>query len=217
MRIIFQISIISFFVSIFFSSCTIEKRRYTKGFHIESSAAKNNFQRKRLEQTKESKVETSLSDSTSRAEKKPYEYSDEEIESLKTLSTSLDENVILETHPIAVLDDKNSILESQYKPLTVKTKINNAIDKLFSKTKNDTSNTDESRKINILALLSLLFSVTLFLSPLGLLLGVLALNQFSEYPEKYKGKWMAIVGVSIGTLVLFLLLLTIIVIAITLG
>ncbi|MEI8137119.1 MAG: DUF4190 domain-containing protein, partial [Bacteroidota bacterium] len=46
---------------------------------------------------------------------------------------------------------------------------------------------------------------TIILAPLPLIFGLIALHQFKKDPEKYKGKWMAIVGVIPGLLALFIL------------
>lgn len=66
------------------------------------------------------------------------------------------------------------------------------------------------KKYNDMAIASLatfILYFTIILAPLPFIFGLIALNQFKKNPEKYKGKWMAIVGATPGIIALCILLL----------
>jgi hypothetical protein len=65
------------------------------------------------------------------------------------------------------------------------------------------------KKYNDMAIASIatfILYFTIILAPLPFIFGIIALNQFKKNPEKYKGKWMAIVGVTPGIIALCVLL-----------
>jgi len=68
----------------------------------------------------------------------------------------------------------------------------------------------QAKKTNGFALASFIAACVstfiIYLLPVALILGVIALFQMSQYPEKYKGKWMAIFGVVFGAVLGLLVL-----------
>lgn len=62
----------------------------------------------------------------------------------------------------------------------------------------------------IASIATAILACTIILSPLPFILGIAGLNQISENPEKYKGTGMAAVGMVVGGLGVFVLLLLII-------
>ena len=63
----------------------------------------------------------------------------------------------------------------------------------------------EFNPMAIASIATFILYFTIILAPLPLIFGLIALHQFKKDPEKYKGKWMAIVGVIPGLLALFIL------------
>ena len=53
----------------------------------------------------------------------------------------------------------------------------------------------------------LCFSFLIIPAPVSFVFGLVALGEFKKYPEKYKNKWMALISVILGCIVLFLLLI----------
>ena len=53
----------------------------------------------------------------------------------------------------------------------------------------------------------LCFSFLIIPAPVSFIFGLVALGEFKKYPEKYKNKWMALIPVILGCIVLFLLLI----------
>ena len=67
-----------------------------------------------------------------------------------------------------------------------------------------------AKKYNAMAIASLstfILYFTIVLAPVPLVFGLIALHQMKKHPEKYKGKWMAVIGVIPGIAALFILLL----------
>lgn len=66
------------------------------------------------------------------------------------------------------------------------------------------------KKYNDMAIASIatfILYFTIILAPLPFIFGLIALRQFKKEPEKYKGKWMAILGITPGIIALCILLL----------
>jgi hypothetical protein len=62
------------------------------------------------------------------------------------------------------------------------------------------------KKYNSMAIASIatfILYFTIIFAPLPFIFGLIALNQFKRNPEEYKGKWMAIVGVVPGFIIIF--------------
>ena len=180
----------------FLSSCSVEKRIYSSGYHVKwkndlkvftEKSKKEDIKTIRLEIT-ESKEElvvaNNIIDNSSKTDK------------LKTTTVTSQTEVqkkkptfrIAETHKKEVnknsFDDRSSIqpgLKKGIKTLTI--------------------NPRNSKKINTLGLLSFIFAffslILLGIIP-SLILGAISLRQFKDNPEKYKAKWMPIFGVVIG-------------------
>lgn len=53
----------------------------------------------------------------------------------------------------------------------------------------------------------LCFSFLIIPAPVSFVFGLVALGEFKKYPEKYKNKWMALIPVILGCIVLFLILI----------
>jgi Domain of unknown function (DUF4190) len=66
------------------------------------------------------------------------------------------------------------------------------------------------KKYNDMAVVSIatfILYFTIILAPLPFIFGLIALSQFKKDPDKYKGKWMAILGITPGIIALCILLL----------
>ena len=48
---------------------------------------------------------------------------------------------------------------------------------------------------------------TIIFAPIPIIYGLIALHQFKKEPDKYKGKWMAVIGIAPGIIALCILLL----------
>lgn len=57
---------------------------------------------------------------------------------------------------------------------------------------------EEKKRLNTFALISFLCAVLIFPVAFAPIFGILALNQIKSHPGKYKGKWMAMVGIVAG-------------------
>jgi hypothetical protein len=75
-----------------------------------------------------------------------------------------------------------------------------------TKNNNNQYNSSES-EINGFALASFVFGILGFIPLLGIILGVIANNQISKNPNKYKGKGFAIAGIALSFFWIFILLL----------
>ena len=180
----------------FLSSCSVEKRIYSSGYHVKwkndlkvftEKSKKEDIKTIRLEIT-ESKEElvvaNNIIDNSSKTEK------------LKTTTV---------TRQTEVQKKKPTFrtAESNQKKVNKKVfdRLPNIQPGLKKGIKTLTINPINSRKINTLGLLSFIFAffslILLGIIP-SLLLGAISLKQFKDNPEKYKAKWMPIFGVVIG-------------------
>lgn len=178
-----------------FTSCTIEKRLYKKGYHIETS-----FKKKRVHQPTV-RANNTVKIERKRFEKKPINATAKNtvLDQVKTLPTTVitkkkQPNII----PIRKKSNSDNIISSQKKGVTT--------DEDPAKTKkNDLIN--NPLVIFSFALVLLSFALALFfffflLIPLPAILalpfGVAALNQFKKYPGVYKNKGFAITAIIVG-------------------
>ncbi len=182
-----------------FSSCTMEKRIYSSGYHIEWKngnriLAKKEFENdKRREQTELNKVVT-------------IEQSEMAGYMVKNTSTTIDQNIIASVdNELIFLAKKETINFTTIQKRDINNQqvtINSSIKSEFkNEIKTFLKNSDEKPKINTIGLISFISAIlAFFIIPaiLSLFLGAKALRQFKRNPEKNKGKWMAKVGVVVG-------------------
>ena len=183
-------------VLVCFSSCTVEKRIYSSGYHVKWKNDKKVF----AEKSKKEDIKTIRSEITESKEELVVANNiidnSSKTDKLKSTTVTIQTEVqkkkptfrIAETHKKEVnknsFDNRSSIqprLKKGIKTLTI--------------------NPRNSKKINTLGLLSFIFAffslILLGIIP-SLLLGAISLRQFKDNPEKYKAKWMPIIGVLIG-------------------
>jgi hypothetical protein len=179
--------------ALFFSSCTIEKRIYSSGYHIEwnknnrafvseevgnneRKGQKEHIQPELAEQSE--MVDQSMNASVGRG---PIVTAKKDLVSFATLQKREINKQNVTIVPTIQANNKKGILT-------------------FSKT------SDEKPKINILAIIS--FICAIFSFPIitffwigiipSILLGAIAIRQFKNNPGKYKGKLLAIIAVIVG-------------------
>ena len=180
----------------FLSSCSVEKRIYSSGYHVKWKNDLKVF----TEKSKKEDVKTIRSEITESKEELVVANNiidnSSKTDKLKSTTVTIQTEVqkkkptfrIAETHKKEVnknsFDNRSSIqpgLKKGIKTLTI--------------------NPRNSKKINTLGLLSFIFAlfslILLGIIP-SLLLGAISLRQFKDNPEKYKAKWMPIFGVVIG-------------------
>ena len=180
----------------FLSSCSVEKRIYSSGYHVKWKNDLKVF----TEKSKKEDVKTIRSEITESKEELVVANNiidnSSKTDKLKSTTVTIQTEVqkkkptfrIAETHKKEVnknsFDNRSSIqprLKKGIKTLTI--------------------NPRNSKKINTLGLLSFIFAffslILLGIIP-SLLFGAISLRQFKDNPEKYKAKWMPIFGVVIG-------------------
>ena len=180
----------------FLSSCSVEKRIYSSGYHVKWKNDLKVF----TEKSKKEDVKTIRSEITESKEELVVANNiidnSSKTDKLKSTTVTIQTEVqkkkptfrIAETHKKEVnknsFDNRSSIqprLKKGIKTLTI--------------------NPRNSKKINTLGLLSFIFAffslILLGIIP-SLILGAISLRQFKDNPEKYKAKWMPIFGVVIG-------------------
>ena len=180
----------------FLSSCSVEKRIYSSGYHVKWKNDLKVF----TEKSKKEDVKTIRSEITESKEELVVANNiidnSSKTDKLKSTTVTIQTEVqkkkptfrIAETHKKEVnknsFDNRSSIqprLKKGIKTLTI--------------------NPRNSKKINTLGLLSFIFAffslILLGIIP-SLLLGAISLRQFKDNPEKYKAKWMPIFRVVIG-------------------
>lgn len=181
----------------FLSSCSVEKRIYSSGYHVKWKNDLKVFTEKSKKEgiktipseittlNEELVVASNIIDNCSKTDKVKVSkaiINQPEVQKKKPTFR------ISETHKKEVnknsFDDRSSIqpgLKKGIKTLTI--------------------NPRNSKKINTLGLLSFIFAffslILLGIIP-SLILGAISLRQFKDNPEKYKAKWMPIFGVVIG-------------------
>ena len=184
----------SFFIGLFFSSCSIQKRVYTNGYHI----TWNTKHKSSTSSSKELLTET-----------KGTYISENEIEQVQP------EFEQVSNDPIEITN--NSFINQAIEKPTTKDLIRKTSEKeKVRQLKNISSHPlkkdlktqkekSPNAKINgfglasfIIGILSVLF---LFIGIIGLVFAVISLRQFKNNPAKYSNKWMAIVGLIIGEIV----------------
>lgn len=185
----------SFFIGLFISSCSIQKRVYTNGYHI----TWNTKHKSSTNSSKELLTET----------KATYN-SENEIEQIQPEFEQQVSNDPIEIKAISFIEQK--IEKPTTKDLIRKTserenvrQLKNISSHPLKKDLKTQRERNPDAKINgfglasfIIGILSILF---LFIGIIGLVFAVISLRQFKNNPAKYSNKWMAIVGLIVGEIV----------------
>ena len=183
------------FLVLCFSSCTMEKRIYSSGFHIEWNSNNRNLVKKKSEHHTNGRHKKQKKLGPLEQSNTPNYNSNEEMD--LTVTASLDDKSIVlvnrEIINLATIQDSKSNKQVISINSSIKSDFKSGI-KTFSE------NSDQEPKINTLGLisfisafLSLVFLPFAFVGILpSLLLGEISLRQFKRNPEKYKYKWRAI-------------------------
>ncbi len=174
------------------SSCTVEKRRYMSGYHIEKNSNLKTAQKSSKETKNEQTVEIIKQDETN------------------TFSTEKDGTLIYKDNTSASTDiDANEVVklsnttakESKKSEIVKEIAI---IKSLFLNTRNTVESPLNAPKVHWGAIAGLVTGiVSIFIAgiPLGacaIIFSAIALKKIRESPELYKGKGMAIAGLICG-------------------
>jgi len=202
-----HLSVIGLALMLVFSSCTMEKRMYMSGYHIEWKKGKHNSDKQELvsndneKKTEQNKIAT-------------VEQSDNETNTIDNTTTIKDETIT------ASADDKQIILPQKKKINLYSSHKAKAVNKeeqvkqtfksiLKKEPKSTLSNGEEQLKINGMALAGFICSIVglllvlitgwpFLLGALGVIFSAIGLKQISN--GKGKGKGLAITGLIAGSL-----------------
>jgi hypothetical protein len=180
-----------------FSSCTVEKRIYSSGYHVKwkndqkvfaEKSKKKDFRTIPTELTtsnEELVVANNIIDDCSKTDKVKVSkaiINPPEVQKKKSVFR------LAETHKKEVnkkaFDNRSSIQPTLKKGINTFT--NKSVDE------------PQINTLGLISFISAFFSLMLIGIIPSLLLGAIALKQFKKNPEKYKAKWMPIFGVVIG-------------------
>ena len=193
------------FLSLCFSSCTMEKRIYSSGFHIEWNSNNRNLVKKKSEHHTNGRHKKLKKMGPLEQSNTPNYNSNEEMD--LTVTASLDDKSIVlinrEIINLATIQDSKSNKQEISINSSIKSDIKNETIKI-------PKDSDPVQEANTLSLLSFIFAMlsivfisiggfaAFLLALIALPLGAIALRQFRRNPEKYKNKWLAIAGVIVG-------------------
>ena len=180
-----------------FSSCTVEKRIYSSGYHVKWKNDQKVFAEKSKKKgiktipseittlNEELVIASNIIDNCSKTDKvKVSKAIINQPEVQKKKSTFR----LAETHKKEVNKnsfDNRSTIQPALK-IGIKTFTNKSVDE------------PQINTLGLISFISAFFSLFLIGIIPSLLLGAFALRQFKKNPEKYKGKWMPTFGVVIG-------------------
>lgn len=184
----------SFFIGLFISSCSIQKRVYTNGYHITWNTKQKSFNNSSKELLTETKVTYNSENEIEQVQPELEQISNDPIE----ITTNSFINQTIEKPTTKSLIRKTSEKENLQQ-------LKNISSHPLKKNLKTQSEKNPDAEINgfglasfILGALSLLF---LFTGIIGLVFAVISLRQFKNNPGKYSNKWMAIVGLITGEIV----------------
>ena len=205
-------------IIIFMSSCTITKRVHRSGYYISSN--KNVKATKEKEESKAFIVDVKI-DSTTLA-------SNNKTEKIEVLINKKSNSYQYEKAEIKVV--KTPVLKEKtksFEKITAHKNYKTNVEQIETNNKNKVTN-GFGLKSFIFGLLGLLFGIAVLFTALALIPVVLfaflalifaikAMAQQKRNPNKYKDKWMSIVGLVIGAAVIFSLIAIIIIVIIALA
>jgi hypothetical protein len=181
-----------------FSSCTMEKRIYSPGYHVEWKNGNRIFGKKELvPDISREQIELNKLEAIEQSEKVSYmiDNSNEVIDQYIIASVN-NESIILDKK------GKNNFSTIQKNNNYQEVIINSSIKSDFKNgVKTFSENSDQeprNNKFGLISFISAILSIVFIGILPSLLLGAISLRQFKRNPEKYKNKWMAIVGVVVG-------------------
>ena len=193
------------FLVLCFSSCTMEKRIYSSGFHIEWNSNNRNLVKKKSEHHTNGRHKKQKKLGPLEQSNTPNYNSNEEMD--LTVTASLDDKSIVlvnrEIINLATIQDS----KSNKQEISINSSIKSDIKNETIKIPKDSDPVPEANTLSLLsfiiAILSIVFisigGFTAFLLALiALPLGAIALRQFRRNPEKDRNKGLAIAGVIIG-------------------
>ena len=200
------------FLVLCFSSCTMEKRIYSSGFHIEWNSNNLILVKKKSEKYTNGRHKKLKKLGPPEQSNTPNYNSNEEMD--LTVTASLDDKSIVlvnrEIINLATIQDS----KSNKQEISINSSIKSDIKNETIKIPKDSDPVQEANTLSLLsfifAMLSIIFTlvgVGILLSLIALPLGAIALRQFRRNPGKYKNKWLAGTGVIIGYVGSFVCLL----------
>ena len=185
------------FLVLLFSSCTMEKRIYSSGYHTEWNRRNKTFVKKELgnnnikQQAEQNKTVSIKQSNTLRSSKRNTTVIDNKTGFAESQSITLEK--LKTTNLSRIKKHESNNPETIIKPLT-KTNFDNKFEPPIL-------NSNEEPTTNTLALISFISAMLaiLYVGILpSLLLGVIAQRQINKNPEKYKNTWMAKVAILVG-------------------
>jgi len=219
MKSIKQLSLIVLSITIILCSCSIEKRLYMSGYHINLNKSKHNpYNRELVSNTNSNHSELNQIETVEESENEVNIVNNSSTISEEKITASVDNQQIIFSQKEKinlVSSDKVQTLEEEEKVVVDK---NNSSLKteLKKETKIDSENGDHV-KTQPLALTSFILSMVglilnmlaWFFGPLSIIFGIIALSKIKRDKTKWKGKGFAIAGIVIGivSIPVFLILL----------
>lgn len=190
------IILFSLLTSLFFNSCSIQKRVHTNGYHINWN---NNYKC-----SKDSNKDELLT------ENKATYISEDEIEQTPVKTEKVSKPCINPTansfiDQVTEEPTNNDLIRKSARKKDKRQHLKNKSTYSLKKSIKTQNKKNPEAKINGFGLTSFILgalSVFLFFTGiLGLVFAVISLRQFKNNPGKYSNKWMAIVGLIIGEIV----------------
>ncbi|MBT8194956.1 MAG: hypothetical protein KJO64_00885 [Bacteroidia bacterium] len=206
MKTISYISLIALCITVIFSSCTIEKRLYSSGYHVEWFTGLNKAKKNKVPSSAHS---LAINDSSTVTELEPTQASSNNPENV-TASVSTDHSPVLDL-PNATQNkwhsnNSSNVFNAKGTSTTIPSNESGTNNNIDDESEPRTNPNALIGSISALAIIVLAFTTTgaaLFWG--AVILGVIAaifsgigLSQINKYPKKWKGKYFAIAGVIIA-------------------
>lgn len=191
-------------------SCTVEKRRYTSGYHVEwHRNTKQAPSESELSEAEDSVTESFEQPSTAPAhEEGALQGESTESEASELLASNDEEEVqLVKRGEVQVQNFKVLAPSNSDTKLTVQAK------ERLSRMLNDTPDTRSRKRTNVFALLGFIcaiigfFRFTLILASLAIIFGVIGFEMIRQNKRSFKGVGFALLAILLGVIELILLLL----------
>lgn len=177
-----------------YSSCTVEKRVYSSGYHIEWNNS-NRLAKKELGNANKAKSQIVTAEE-SEIVSSVHHHSVEEIDQKMIASADYEPIVNDKKENSNLAPIRNSALDKQETTLDPSIIANSKTEK-YTLSENSVEN-PQKNKMALASFISAILAILYVGVIPSLLLGAIALSQFKKNPGKYKNKWMATTGVVIG-------------------
>jgi len=186
-------------------SCSLEKRLYEPGYHVEwRNSAKHLHSNNALAKTEESQRHLESEPIVETETDQPKEYNSAEVlqsQETSSLSSSIKNEVIINDKiqkPIA----SNTSGKNSTTSVSLSEQTTLASEETLQAPKETAS---EGAKIEPLAIVSVISALvglllwgTIILGPAAAIMGLISLRKIKKDPTKWKGKWIAYLGIGLG-------------------